>query len=129
MGDRASAQHNSSEKNGVATLKASWHLHAKVFAQIDPSNGFVADDLFRPSCGQNDAFIDDVGVIANTERFAHVMVGHQDAETTLFQKPHDALDLEHGDGIDAGERFVEQDEARSRCECTRNLNAPPLAAG
>ena len=84
-----------------------------MFAQIDPSNGFVADDLFRPPGGQDDAFVDDVRVVANAERFAHVVVGHQHADAALFQKPHDALDLEYRDRIDAGKRLVEQDKTRS----------------
>ena len=80
-----------------------------MFAQIDPSNGFVADDLFRPPGGQDDAFVDDVRVIANAKCFAHIVVGHQHTDT-LFQEADDALDFEHRDRVDAGERLVEQDK-------------------
>ncbi len=99
-----------------------------MFAQIDPSNGFVADDLFGPPGCQDDAFVDDVRVIANAQCLAHVMVGHQHPDTALLQEPYDALNLEYCDRIDAGKGFVEQDETRTRRQCARNLNPPALAA-
>ena len=41
----------------------------------------------------------------------------------------DALDLDHGDRVDAGERLVQQDEARLRRQRPRDLDAAALAAG
>ena len=46
-----------------------------------------------------------------------------------LQVEDDALQLQHLDGIDAGERLVEQQETRVDHQRARDLDAPPLAAG
>ena len=74
------------------------------------------------------AFVDDVGVVANAECLAHVVVGDEHADAAIFQKRDDALDLDHSDGVDAGEGLVQQDETRLGCQGAGNLYTPALAA-
>ena len=57
------------------------------------------------------------------------MVGDQHADAALLQETDDLLDIEHGDRVDAGERFVEQDETRTGGERARDFDAAALAAG
>ena len=45
-----------------------------------------------------------------------------------LQVEDDALDFEHLDRVDAGERLVEQQEARLDDQRARDLDAAPLAA-
>ena len=68
-------------------------------------------------------------MIADAERLAHVMVGNQHADVALLEEADDFLDVEHGDRVNSGERFVEQNKARLRRQCAGDLDAPPLAAG
>src|SRR5690606_27599111 len=46
----------------------------------------------------------------------------------VLQEADDALDLDDGDRVDAGEGFVEQDESRRPRERARDLDAATLAA-
>src|SRR5690349_22874434 len=79
--------------------------------------------------GEHGAFVDDVRAVADAERLADVMVRYEHADAALLEEPNDALDVEHRDRVDAGERLVEQDERGFRAERARDLEAPPLAAG
>jgi hypothetical protein len=56
------------------------------------------------------------------------MIGYQDADAALAQMPDYSLNIENGNGIDAGEGLVEQDEFRLRGERARNFDAPTLAS-
>jgi hypothetical protein len=67
-------------------------------------------------------------VVADAQRFAHVVVGDQHADVACLQEADDALDFAHGDRVHAGERFVEQDEARRRRQRARDFHAAALAA-
>ena len=103
-------------------------IHPEVFAEIDLAHVGVLDDLGRRAFGQHPALADDVGAVADAERLAHVVVGDQHADAALLEEADDALDLDHRDRVDAGERLVEQDEARLRRQRARDLDPPPLAA-
>jgi hypothetical protein len=50
------------------------------------------------------------------------------SDAARAQEADDALDLDHCDRVDAGERLVEQDKARLRGQRARDLDAPALAA-
>ena len=60
--------------------------------------------------GQYHAFVDDVGAVADAQRFADVVVGDEHADAPVLQQVDDALDLDDGDGVDAGKEFIQQDE-------------------
>src|ERR1700691_828679 len=75
------------------------------------------------------AVVDDVGAIGYGERFAHVVVGDQHADAAGPQAADDFLQVENGDGIDAGKRFIEEDESGVDAQASGNLHAPALAAG
>ena len=78
--------------------------------------------------GKDLAFADDVGAIADAQRFAHIMVGDQHPDIAGFQEVDDTLDFDDGDGIDASEGFVEQNEARIGRQGASDLDAPTFAA-
>ena len=62
------------------------------------------------------------------QRLAHVVIGDEDADTSLAQIRDDLLYVGDGDGIDACKRLVEQDELRLDGEAARDLNAAALTA-
>ena len=72
---------------------------------------------------------DDVGVVADAQGFAHVVVGDQHTDPAGLQEPDDVLDLQHGNRVDAGKGLVQQDETRARGQGAGNLHPAPLAAG
>src|SRR5690349_3697847 len=104
-------------------------LHPEVLAQIDPAHTVIIDNLLRVARGEDGSLIDDVGAVADAERLANVMVRYEHADAALLQEPNDALDVEHRDRIDAGERLIQQDERRLRAERAGDFQSAPLATG
>jgi hypothetical protein len=102
---------------------------AEILAQINLPDVFIINDFVRTTSRKDAALVEDVGVIADTQRFANVVVGDQHADAALLEKADDLLDIEHGDRIDAGERLVEQDETRIGRQRAGDLDPPPFAAG
>jgi len=97
-----------------------------VLAEIDFPDVFIINNLARRARSEYAPLVDDVGAIANAERFPDIVVGDQHADAALFQEPDDFLDVEHGDRINARKRFVEEDEARSRRQRARDLDPTTL---
>src|SRR4029453_18310046 len=56
------------------------HLHSEVFAEIHAAYIGVVDDLGGGSLRQDVAVADDVRVIADAQRLAHIVVGDQHAD-------------------------------------------------
>ena len=57
------------------------------------------------------------------------MVGNQHANAATLEEIDDALNFDHGDRVDAGKRFVEQDKARLGRQGARNFHPSALTAG
>jgi hypothetical protein len=75
------------------------------------------------------AGINNVSMIADTECFAHVVVGNQYADAALLQEADDFLDFQHGNRVDPGKWLVKQNEAWIGRQGTGDFDPPPLAAG
>jgi len=99
-----------------------------VFAEIHAPDALVGDDVVRAPGSKNSTRVDDIRAIANAKGFADIVIGDQHADAPSLEKTHDPLDLDHRDRIDAGEGFVEQDEAWRVGERPRDLDPSPLAA-
>ena len=65
-------------------------------------------------------------MVADAERFAHVVVGDEHADAAVLEEPDDLLDVEDRDRVDAGEGLVEQDEGGVGRERPGDLDAPSL---
>ena len=87
------------------------------------------DDVIRSAAGQHRALVDDVGAVANAQGFPHVVIGDQDADAAFLQEADDALDFDHGDRIDAGKWFIQQDEARIGRQCAGDFDPTAFTAG
>src|SRR5207302_10986012 len=97
-------------------------------AEVNTAHAVIINNLLGMPRGEHRAFVDDVGAVADAEGLAHVMIGDQHADRAFLEEPDDALNVEHGDRVDAGERLVEQDEGRLGGEGARDLEAAALAA-
>src|SRR4030095_2425418 len=86
------------------------YLHPEMLAEVHAPDIGVVDDLRRRALRQHMAVADDVGMVADAQRLAHVVIGDQHADAALLEKTDDPLDLDHGDRVDARERLVQQDE-------------------
>src|SRR5262245_15832649 len=105
------------------------YLQPEVLAEVDLAHGRILGDLGRRTFADDAPVLDDVGAVADVERLADVVIRDHDPDPTLAQLPDDLLDVDHGDRVDAGERLVQQHEARVEHERAGDLDAPSLAAG
>ena len=100
----------------------------EVLAEVDLADVLIIDNIARHPGRQHPPLVDDVRAVADAQRLAHVVVGAEHADAAALEEADDPLDLDHRDRVDAGERLVEEDEARLRGERPRDLDAAPLAA-
>ena len=99
-----------------------------MFAEINPAYRFIGNDFIRAAAGQYRALIDDIGAVADAQRFAHIMVGDQHTDAAFLEEAHDALNFNDGNRINPGKGLVEQHEARVGGQRTGDFDAPPFAA-
>ena len=104
-------------------------IERELLAQVDLPGLRVVGQLGRGAGGEDPAVVEDVGAVGDGEGLPHVVVGDQHADAALLQPGHDLLDVADRDGIDAGERLVEQQVAGIGDEGPRDLEPPPLASG
>src|SRR6185312_6802208 len=109
-----------------ATAPTHASLQRESFAEIDPANFAIAHDLLGRAFLQNLAFMDDVGPVDDVERIAHIVIGDQNADTAILQMTNQIADVVHRDGVDAGQRLVEQDVGWMGRKAARDFHAPAL---
>ena len=73
--------------------------------------------------------VDNVRPVGDLERLADVVVRHQYADSPLLEVEDDPLNIRHSDRIDAGERFVEQNERGRHHQCPGDLYPSALSSG
>ena len=100
-----------------------------MLSQVDSSNFHIRRKPVGRSGPEDRALLDYIGSVGDTKRFSHIVIGDQDPDPALLQAPNDPLDFQNGQGIDAGKRFVEQNERRPGHQGTGNLEATPLSPG
>jgi hypothetical protein len=110
-------------------LKGKSGSEAEILAQIHLPDVFIINDFVRAASRKDASLVDDVGVVADPQRFANVVVGNQHPDVAFLEEADDLLDIEHGDRIDAGERLVEQNETRIGGQGTGDFDSPALTSG
>src|SRR5262245_54483351 len=101
-------------------------LKPEFLAKVKTSYIGIVDNLFRTALGQDLPGVDDIGAIGQAERFAHIVVGNQDADAAIGEVAHQVLNVADRDRIDTGKGFVEQHVIRARRERARDLDAAAL---
>lgn len=62
------------------------------------------------------AFEEEVCPIGDAQCFLHIVIGDENADIFLFEFGHDLLNVFHGDGVNACEGFIEEDEFGVGCQ-------------
>src|SRR3954465_13541859 len=104
-------------------------LKSEFLAKVKAAYIRIVDDFFRTALGQDLPSIDDIGAVGQPQRFAHIMVGDQDADAAVGEVPDEILNVADRNRIDAGEGFVEQHVVRTRRQRARDFDAAALATG
>lgn len=102
-------------------------MEDEVAAEVFFADHRVFGEFFGCALEQDFTFEEEVGTVGDGERFGGVVVGDEDADVFLFEFIHDRLDIFDGDRVDAGERFVEHDEARVNGEASGDFGTTAFA--
>jgi len=100
-----------------------------VLAEIILSGLGMIQDFIRPSMTEHFARPDHVAAVGDLQGLANLVVGDEDGDAVVLQAANDRLDAGDRHRVDAGERFVEQDDLGVGNQRPGDLQAPPLAAG
>ena len=101
---------------------------AEVLSKIDAAHIFIVHDFFGSARHQDRAVVQDIGAINDLEGLTHVVVGYQNADSAILELRDKVADFPHGNRIDAGKGFVEQQVFRIGRQTARDFDAPPLTA-
>src|SRR5690606_37825289 len=82
----------------------------EVLTEVDISYLFIVSELCGCTLFEDLAFEEQTGPVGYGKGLVYVMVGDKDAYILVLQVRNDHLDVFHGDGVNAGEGFVEKDE-------------------
>jgi len=99
------------------------------FTEESPSDFRIHHQFRRTPLRENDAIVQDVRPVAQSERLAHVVIGEQYADAAVSQANEHEMERLDRQRVDAGEGLVEQEIARIACQAARHLEAALLAAG
>ena len=101
----------------------------ETFSKIHAPGLFVIDDGFRCP-GKNDLPLHhEVGPVANRQCFTDIVVRDENSDPTIAQGAHQTLDITHRKRVNAGKRFVEQDEFRFPDKRTGDFQTPAFSSG
>src|SRR5271166_1230421 len=76
--------------------------------------------IFRAGT-KDSALVNNVGAVGHGQRLTYIMIRYQHADATCLQIEDDSLEIKHRNGINPGERFIQQDERRRNAQAARNL--------
>src|SRR5579864_9297552 len=89
-----------------------FELKVEILAKIYATDFSIGAQRFGSAGAEDFPVIDDVGAVRDCQSLTDVVIGDQDTDPGVFQIEDDALQLQHLDRIDSGERLVEQQETR-----------------
>src|SRR5690606_23928354 len=104
-------------------------LQTEGMAQIYIAHRLVGQYGFGVTLGDDVAVIDYVGLVADIQRLAHVMVGDQHTDALVLEMLDDLLDIVHRYRVHPGKGLVQQDELRICGQRPGNLGPSTLATG
>ena len=112
---------------GVSAVEDGGGVEA--FAEVAGDCLGVTEDFFGAAGNEDLSVADDVGTVGDGECFAFAVIGKEDRDAAIAKSADDVLDTVNGDGVDAGEGFVKQDDFRVAGESAGNFKAATFTAG
>ena len=114
---------------GAGALDGLGALEDEAGTEVFRADVLVGGQFLRRALLEDHAFIQQIGPVGDGEGLTDVVVGDDDADIAVFQLRDDVLDVLHGDRVDPGEGFVQQDELRVHGEGAGDLAAAAFTAG
>ena len=98
----------------------------EIVTQVLVADRGILGKFLTGALEQNLSFKQQVGSVGNAQCFGRIMVGNKDANVLTLEAIDNALDVFHGNGVNAGKRLIKHDETRVDREATGNLGAAAL---
>tara|TARA_A100000171_G_scaffold43757_1_gene46020 strand:- start:1536 stop:2291 length:756 start_codon:yes stop_codon:yes gene_type:complete len=117
---------------GVGVLMLGGFVELVAFehgSEVGAADLLGVDELLGCSLGEDAAVGEDVGAITDAEGLLDIVVGDEDGDAALGELSDFFLEVFDGDGVDAGEWFVEEDELWVGDEGAGDLEFAAFAAG
>ena len=104
-------------------------LEDKARAKVLGADVFIGGKFLRSAGLQDNTLIQKVCAVSDGQGFTHIVVCDDDAYVAVLQFCDDVLDILHGDGVNAGKGFIQEDEFGVYGKGTGYLAAAALTAG
>ena len=88
----------------------------------------MRDDFFWRTIHEDSAIVQNIGAVDNAKAVADIVVGNQNADATIFQMRNQFADFADRNGVDPGERFIEQNELWTCGKSAGDFNASAFTA-
>ena len=111
----------------VGTTPQRPEIHA--FAEIVLPRLVIGEDLVGRSVAEDLPAANHVAAVGYLQRLAHLVIGNQNGNAPLAELANNLLDATDGDRIDAGKRFVEENDLRIGNQAAGDFQSPSFAAG
>src|SRR6266540_972049 len=85
-------------------------IQSEVSPQINPTDLIIGRQAVWGPALEDAPRVHDIRPVGDAQRLANVVVGDEDTNPAGFQVKDDFLDVGDSDWVDAGKRFIEQDE-------------------
>ena len=102
-------------------------LQGKVLSKVGFAHFCVAEDMFCRAFGNNMAFTDNIGMLADIQCFTHIVVGDQHTNTFVPQVADNTFDVIDRDGVNPGKGLIQQNKLWVCSQCPSNFDAPSLS--
>jgi hypothetical protein len=98
------------------------------FTKIGTPHFGVLDEFGREPAFKDLPVGHDVRAVGDAEGFANVVIGDQDTDAVALEVQNYLANIVDREGVDPGERLIQQDESRLRRQAAGDLDAAPLTA-
>ena len=87
------------------------------------------DQFIRGALFQDDALVENISPVADTQGFPDVVVRDEHAQIPVSQVTDNVLDISHRQGVDAGKRLIQDDKVGGGDQGPGDLDPAPLTPG
>src|SRR5271155_3068298 len=101
-------------------------LQFEILTQVHLTDLRVGKNLIRRTGREHRPLTDDVRPAADSQGLADIMIGNEDADALVGQVLDYPLDIGDREGVDTGERLIQEDESGVRGQGPGDLHPPAL---
>ena len=98
-------------------------LQTEFAAQVNIPYMLVIQHFIRRAGGDHPSGIQYIGMMADTQHFADIVIGDQNANIAITEVFDNILDIDYRNRVHAGKRFVQQDKTRVGCQRAGDFNS------